>query len=60
MEVSHVVPTILGVPMKIALNGSAVVTVDMNAKIEPKNLFFGPKTIIVEGNIKPRWEKLYF
>ena len=54
MEVSHVVPTILGVPMKIALNGSAVVTVDMNAKIEPKNLFFGPKTIIVEGNIKPR------
>ena len=55
MEISHVVPTILGVPMKIALNGSAVVTVDMNAKVEAKNLIFGTKTVIVNGNIKPRY-----
>lgn len=55
MEISHVVPTILGVPMKIALNGSATVTVDMNAKVEAKNLIFGAKTVIVNGNIKPRF-----
>ena len=54
MEVSHTVPTILGMPMKIALNGSAVVTVDMNGKVDTKNLIFGPKTVTISGNLKPR------
>lgn len=53
MEVSHTVPTLLGMPMKIDLNGSAVVTIDMNGKVDTKNLIFGPKTVTINGNLKP-------
>ncbi|XP_066921867.1 uncharacterized protein [Clytia hemisphaerica] len=53
MEISHMVPTMLGMPMKIALNGSAVITVDMNGKVDTKNLIFGPKAVTISGNLKP-------
>ena len=60
MEISHVVPTMLGMPMKIALNGSAVITVDMNGKVDTKNLIFGPKTVTISGNLKPRYFQAFF
>ena len=54
VEVSHTVPTALGMPLKIAINGSAVVTVDFNGKLKMKNLLMGPKSVQVTGSLKPR------
>lgn len=56
MEVTHTVPTLLGMPMKIAINGSAVVTMDVKGKmkIDMKNLLMGPKSALVTGSFQPR------
>ena len=60
MEVSHTVPTAIGMPMKIAINGSAVVTVDMNGKVDAMNLIIGPKSVKIAGSINPRYVNGYF
>lgn len=57
MEVTHTVPTILGIPLKIAINGSAVVTTDINGKvkIDMKKLLMGPKSALLTGSVQPRY-----
>ena len=50
LEVSHAVPTIVGIPLKVAVNVSAVLTVDFGAKV---NLFQTPTQM--EGSLKLRY-----
>ena len=54
LEVSHSVPTVVGLPLKVAVNVSAVVTMDVEGKIETKNLLLGPKSVAMKGSLKPR------
>lgn len=54
LEVSHAVPTIIGLPVKVAVNVSATVTVDLNGKVTTKNILIGPKAVTFEGSLKPR------
>ena len=53
LEASHAVPTIVGLPLKVAVNVSAVVTMDVKGKVKT-NILFGPKSASIEGYIKPR------
>lgn len=54
LEGSYVVPTILGLPLSFQMNGSAVVSLNLEGKIKAKNLLFGPKTVTLNGAIQPR------
>lgn len=54
LEVSHFVPTMLGLPLKIGLNSSAVLTLEVKGRVETKNLLMGPKRFEMHGSLKPR------
>lgn len=54
LEVSHSVPTMLGLPLKIGLNSSAVLTLEVKGRVETKNLLMGPKRFEMHGSLKPR------
>eukprot|EP00794_Sanderia_malayensis_P009953 gene9953-10973_t len=53
MEGKYVVPTILGLPLSFELNGTAVVSVNLEGKISAKNLLFGAKVLNLKGSILP-------
>lgn len=53
LEVSHSVPTILGLPLKIGVNSSAVITTDVKGRVVTNNLLFGPKSVTMHGSLKP-------
>ena len=57
LEGSYVVPTILGLPLSFQMNGSAVVSLNLEGKIKAKNLLVGPKIVTLKGAIQPRLEK---
>ena len=54
LEVSHFAPTMLGLPLKIGLNSSAVLTLEVKGRVETKNLLMGPKRFEMHGSLKPR------
>ena len=56
LEASHSVPTILGLPLKIGINGSSVVTLDLRVKVSTKNILFGVKSAAVQIFLNPRFE----
>lgn len=54
LDVETVIPTILGLPLKLDAKGTSVVTIDMNGKFDVRNMFWGPMSFDVRGNLKPR------
>lgn len=59
LEVSHSVPTILGLPLKIGVNSSAVITTDVKGRVVTNNLLFGPKSVTMHGSLKPRYQACF-
>lgn len=55
LDVETVIPTILGLPLKLDAKGTSVVTVEMNGKFDIRNMFWGPMAFDVRGNLKPRY-----
>lgn len=53
MELTHVVPTAVGMPLKLKLTGTTVATIEMKGKFDIKNLFWGPGKMTIEGYVKP-------
>lgn len=53
MEMTHIVPTGVGMPLKLKLTGSTVATVEMDGKFDIRNMFWGPGSVIVKGYFKP-------
>ena len=58
LEADHVVPTGLGLPLKLALNGSAVSSLSLKGKFDIRNMFWGKKKFDVRGYVTPRWDVL--
>ncbi len=56
LEGRYVVPTIIGLPLSFAMNGSAVVSLNLEGQVGAKNLIFGPKLLTLKGSILPRYE----
>ena len=54
LEADYEVPTALGFPLKLAVNGSAVSSVDLKGKFDIRNMFWGKKKFDVRGFVTPR------
>ena len=53
LEMTHTVPTSLGLPLRLKLTGSTVATVELNGKFDIRNMFWGPGSLTVNGFVKP-------
>lgn len=54
MEMTHTVPTGLGLPIKLNLKGSAVASMELEGKFDIRNMFWGPRSMEIRGYAKPR------
>ena len=52
LEMIHTVPTGLGLPLKLALSGSTVGTVDLEGKFDIRNMFWGKGAMNINGHVK--------
>ena len=48
------VPTAVGMPLKLAIDGTATVNVKLNGKMDVRQMFSNPSTVDINGSIKPR------
>ena len=55
LEMTHTVPTGLGLPLKLKLTGSAVGSLEIDGKFDIRNMFWGPMALEVKGSLKPRY-----
>ena len=53
LEMTHTVPTGLGLPLKLKLTGSTVGSVELNGKFDIRNMFWGPAGVNINGFVKP-------
>ena len=53
LEMDHVVPTGMGLPLKMKLTGSTVASLELDGKFDIRNMFWGPGAIDIKGSIKP-------
>jgi len=53
LEMSHVVPTGMGLPLKMELTGSSVASIELDGKFDIRNMFWGPGSIHIKGSVKP-------
>lgn len=54
LEESYVIPTGLGIPLNLSINGTSVTSVHVQGKADLLNLFWGIKKAVVKGTVKPR------
>ena len=54
LEYNHVIPTCLGIPLNISVNGSSVMSLHVEGKADLLGLFWKGKQVVVNGKIRPR------
>ena len=54
LEADHEIPTALGFPLKLAVNGSGVSSVTLKGKLDIRNMFWGKKKFDIRGFVTPR------
>ena len=55
MDETYVIPTCLGIPLNLSINGSAITSLYVKGKADLLNMFWGKKRALVKGTIKPRY-----
>jgi hypothetical protein len=53
LEMTHSVPTGLGLPLKLKLTGSTVGTMELSGRFDIRSLFWGPAGMNIKGFVKP-------
>jgi len=53
MDSTLVIPTAVGMPLKLAMDGTATVNVKMDGKVDVRQMFSNPSTFDINGAIKP-------
>ena len=54
LEESYIVPTCLGIPLNLSINGTSVSSVHVQGKADLLGMFWGKKSAVMKGTIKPR------
>lgn len=54
LEETYVIPTCLGLPLNLSINGTSVTSVHVQGKADLLNMFWGIKKAVVKGTVKPR------
>lgn len=55
LEESYVIPTCLGIPLNLSINGTSVSTVHVQSKADLLHMFWGKKRAVIKGTVKPRY-----
>jgi len=53
LEMTHTVPTGMGLPLKMKLTGSTVASVELDGKFDIRNMFWGRGQVDIKGYVKP-------
>jgi hypothetical protein len=48
------VPTAAGLPLRLAVDGTATLNLHLNGKMDVRQMFSNPATVDINGSIKPR------
>jgi hypothetical protein len=54
LDTTVTIPTILGMPLKLAINGTATVNLQISGKMDVRQAFASPRSMDITGSIKPR------
>lgn len=54
LEETYIIPTCLGIPLNLSINGTSVTSVHVQGKADLLSLFWGNKRAVVKGTVKPR------
>lgn len=49
------IPTFIGLPLKLAVNGTATINVKVGGKMDIRNIGTAPRSMDIDGHIKPRY-----
>lgn len=52
------IPTVLGLPLKLSVNGTATVDMKLGGKIDLRQIAVSPNSMDINGYIKPRFVKV--
>ena len=55
MDSTITVPTMMGLPLKLAVNGTATVNLKVKGKLDLRQVATSPRGIEIDGYIKPRY-----
>lgn len=55
LDAQTVVPTIMGLPLKLSAKGTTVASVELAGKFDIRNMFWGKMSFDIRGHIKPRY-----
>ena len=54
LDSNLVVPTIVGLPLKLSVDGTAVMDVKVRGKLDLRNIGAAPRSLDIDGSIRPR------
>ena len=55
LDSSLVVPTVVGLPLKLSVDGTAVMGVKIRGKLYLRNIGAAPRSLDIDGSIRPRF-----
>ena len=55
LDSSLVVPTVVGLPLKLSVDGTAVMDVKIRGKLDLRNIGAAPRSLDIDGSIRPRF-----
>ncbi|KAI8509667.1 hypothetical protein Bbelb_120950, partial [Branchiostoma belcheri] len=53
LDSTHTVPTSTGLPLRLAINGTATTNVKVSGKMDVRNMGFSPRSMHIEGQVMP-------
>lgn len=53
LDVTHVIPTVAGMPLTLEADGSAAINVQVSGKMDIRRMFTSPSTFDISGSVKP-------
>ena len=54
LDYDYVIPTCLGIPLNVSVNGTAVVSLHVEGKADLLGIFWTGRKVVVHGKVKPR------
>lgn len=54
LDTTLTIPTILGMPLKLSINGTATINMQISGKMDVRQAFASPRSMDIRGSVKPR------
>ena len=57
LDATTTIPTAAGLPLKLSIDGTTSLNINVNGKLDIRQMFSSMSTFDIEGSIKPRYAK---